>query len=165
MSDGGALFRVRSDAQAHVKAQMRELLITNNHVRGYKYNAAVKLIKQINRVLEHQLSKELVDGMVGLGSKTQNTLANFKSNVAIKNSDVKRQSIAEAEAASSTINIVAPRNHKKCQRSGQGRSTEYCTARGNRVKGGDSVRDYIDCQRVNHQPNCSHNIWIGLQNG
>ena len=108
MSDGGALFRVRSDAQARVKAQMRELLITNNHVRGYKYNAAVKLIKQINRVLEHQLSKELVDGMVGLGSKTQNTLANFKSNVAIKNSDVKRQSIAEAEAASSTINIVAP---------------------------------------------------------
>ena len=43
--------------------------------------------------------------MVGLSSKT---LTNYKSNVAIKKSDVKRQSIAEAQAASSTINIVAP---------------------------------------------------------
>ena len=46
--------------------------------------------------------------MVGLVSDTPNTLTNFKSNVAIKKSDVKRQSIAEAQAASSSINIVAP---------------------------------------------------------
>ena len=46
--------------------------------------------------------------MVGRVSDTSNTLTNFKSNVAIKKSDVKRQSIAEAQAASSTINIVAP---------------------------------------------------------
>ena len=46
--------------------------------------------------------------MVGLSSETSNTLTNFKSNVAIKKSDVKRQSIAEAQAASSKINIVAP---------------------------------------------------------
>ena len=47
--------------------------------------------------------------MVGLGSKTSNTLTKFKFNVAIKKSDVKRQSIAEAEAATSTINTVAPK--------------------------------------------------------
>ena len=46
--------------------------------------------------------------MVGLGSETPNTLTNFKSNVAIKKSDVKRQSIAKAQAESSTITIVDP---------------------------------------------------------
>ena len=46
--------------------------------------------------------------MVGLGSATLNTLAGYQSNVAIKKSDVKKQSIAEAEAASSKDNIVAP---------------------------------------------------------
>ena len=109
MSDGGALFHVRSDAQARVKAQMQELSITKNNVGGYEYNAAVTLIKQINRVLEQQLFEESADGMVGLGSKTPNTLTNFKSSAAIKKSDVKRQSIAKAQAASSKINIVAPK--------------------------------------------------------
>ena len=66
----------------------------------------VTLIKQINRVLEHQLFEKLANDMVGLGSETPNMLTNFKSNVAIKKSDVKRHSIAEAQAASSTINIV-----------------------------------------------------------
>ena len=108
MSNGGALFRVRSDAQARVKAQMQELLITKNDVGGYKYNAAVALIKHINRVLKQKLSEESADGMVGLGSKTPNTLTNYKYNVAINKSEVKRQSIAEAQAASSKINIVAP---------------------------------------------------------
>ena len=91
MSDGGALFCVRSDAQARVKAQMQEFLITKNNVGGYEYNFAVTLIKQINRVLEQQLFEESADGMVGLGSKTPNTLTNYKSNVAIKKSNVKRQ--------------------------------------------------------------------------
>ena len=74
MSDGRALFRVQSDAQAHVKAQMQEILINKNDVGSYKYNAAVILIKQINFVLEKQLFEESDDGMVGLGSKTPNTL-------------------------------------------------------------------------------------------
>ena len=65
MSDGGALFRVWSDAQARVKAQMQELSIAKNNSGGYKYNAAVTLIKQINRVLEKQLFEESADGMVG----------------------------------------------------------------------------------------------------
>ena len=45
MSDGRALFRVRLDAQARVKAQMQELSITKNNFCGYKYNAGVTLIK------------------------------------------------------------------------------------------------------------------------
>ena len=103
MSDGGALFRVRSDAQARVKAQMQELSIIKNDVGCYKYNAAVTLIKQINRILEQQLFKESKDGMVGLGSETPNTL-----NVAIKKSNIKRQSIAEEAATSSATNIFTP---------------------------------------------------------
>ena len=109
MSDGGELFRVRSDAQARVKLQMQELLIIKNNVRGYKYNTTVTMIKNINRVLEQQLFEEPTDGMVGLGSKIPNTLTNFKSNVAIKKRDVKRKPIAEAAAASSATNIVAPK--------------------------------------------------------
>ena len=79
MSDGGALFRIRSDAQARVKAQMQELSITRNDVGSYEYNAGVKLIKQINRVLNQELFEESANGMVGLGSETLNTL--FRSRV------------------------------------------------------------------------------------
>ena len=52
MSDGGALFRVRTDAHARVKAHMQELSIAKNDFGGYEYNAAVTLLKQINHVLE-----------------------------------------------------------------------------------------------------------------
>ena len=45
--------------------------------------------------------------MVSLGSETLNTLTSYKSNVAIKKNDVKKQSIAEAQASSLTGNIVA----------------------------------------------------------
>ena len=108
MSDSGSFLRVQSDAQARKKAQMQEILIHKNDVGGYTYNAAVTLIKQINRVLEQQLFEESVDGMVGLGSTKPNTLTGYQSNVAIPKSNVKKQSIVEAKAASSTDNIVAP---------------------------------------------------------
>ena len=88
---------------------MQELLITKNNVGGYEYNVAVTLIKHTNHVLEQQLFEESADGMVGIGSETSNTLTNYKSNVAIKKSDVKRQSIDEAPAANLTINILAPK--------------------------------------------------------
>ena len=109
MSDGRALFRVRSDSQARLKSQMQQISIHKNDIGSYKYKSAVTLIKQINRVLKHQLFEESSDGMVGLGSATPNTLTGYQSNVAIKKSDVKKQSIAEAEAASSKDNIVAPK--------------------------------------------------------
>ena len=83
-------------------------MINKNDVGGYEYNAAVTLIKHINRVLEQQFFEESADGMDGLGSEMPNTLTNYKSNIAIKKINVKRQSITEAQAASSTINIVAP---------------------------------------------------------
>ena len=69
---------------------------------------AKTLIKQINRVLEQQLFKNLADGMFGLGSKTLNLLTKFKSNIAIKKIYVKKQSISEAAAARLSTNIVAP---------------------------------------------------------
>ena len=84
-------------------------MINKNDVKDYDYNATFTLIKQINRVLKQQLFRESDDGMVGLGSETPNTLTNYKSNVVTKNSNVKRQSIAEAQATSSKINIVAPK--------------------------------------------------------
>ena len=108
MSDGGAIFRISTDAQARVKAQIQGLSIVKNDFGGYKYNATVTLIKQMNRVLDQKLFEESSDGMVGLGSETPNTLTKFKSNVAIKKIDVKKQSIAKAAAASSATNTVAP---------------------------------------------------------
>ena len=102
------MFRIQSDAQACVKSQVQEILINKNDVGGYKYNAAVTLSKQINRVLEQQLFEDSADGMVRLGRKNLNTLTSYQSNVAIKKSDVKNQSIAEAQAVSSTGNIVTP---------------------------------------------------------
>ena len=87
---------------------MQELSITKNDVGGYKYNVTVTLIKQINHVLKQQSFEESADGMVVLGIETPKTITNFNSNVAIKKNDVNRQSIAKAEAASSTIKIVAP---------------------------------------------------------
>ena len=90
MLDGGALFRVRSDAQARVKAQMQEILIHKNIVGGYEYKATVTLIKKINRVLEQQLFEESADVMVGLSIATPNTQTSYQSNVAINESDVKK---------------------------------------------------------------------------
>ena len=78
MLDGRALFRVQSDAQARVKAQMQEISIHRNYVGGYEYNTVVKLIKQINHVLKQQLFEESADGMVGLGSAMPNTLTGYQ---------------------------------------------------------------------------------------
>ena len=78
---------------------MQEILIHKNDVDGYEYNAAVTLIKQINRVLEQQLFDGSDDGIVGLSRATPNTLTGYQSNVFIKKRDVKKQSIAEAKAA------------------------------------------------------------------
>ena len=97
MSYGGGLFRVWSDAQALVKAQMQEISIYKNNIGGYEYNVVVTLIKQINHVLEHQLFEDSADRMVGLGSATPNTLTGYQSNVAIRKSDAKKQSIMDED--------------------------------------------------------------------
>ena len=103
------MFRIRTDAQARVKAQIQELSIINNDVSGYEYNNAVTLLKHINRVLEQQLFEESAYVMVGLVSKCPNTLTEYRSNVLIKKSDVKKQSIAESATASTTDWVVAPK--------------------------------------------------------
>ena len=74
---------------------MQEISIYKNNIGGYEYNVVVTLIKQINHVLEHQLFEYSADRMVGLGSATPNTLTGYQSNVAIKKSGVKKQSIAD----------------------------------------------------------------------
>ena len=107
------MFHVRSDAQVRVKAQMQEISINTNDVGGYEYNVAVTFIKQINRVFEQQLFEESANGMVGLGSKTPNTLTSYQSNVTIKKSDFKKQSIEEAQASSSTGNIDADESDRQ----------------------------------------------------
>ena len=74
MSDGGALFCVRTDAHAKIKAHMQELSIVKNDIGGYEYNATTTILKQINCLIGHQLFEESTYGMVVLGSESLNTL-------------------------------------------------------------------------------------------
>jgi ElaB/YqjD/DUF883 family membrane-anchored ribosome-binding protein len=87
---------------------MANLILHKNEVGGYAYNDAQTLILQINRVLEQQLYEDSTDGMKGLTSKIPNALTKYKSNVSIKKRDVLSQSKAQAKAASSDANTVAP---------------------------------------------------------
>ena len=91
MSDDGDFFCVRTYAHSRVKAHMQELSIVKNDFGGYEYNAAVTLLTQINRVLKQQLFEESVDVMVGLGSESPNTLTEYRSKVATKKNDIKKQ--------------------------------------------------------------------------
>ena len=91
---------------------MQEIFINKNDVGSYEYNTVVTLIKQINRVLEQQLFEELADGMVGLGSVTLNTLTGYQSNVSIKKSDIKKQSITEAQEATQLATSSRPRSRQ-----------------------------------------------------
>ena len=67
------------------------------------------MIKQINHVIEQQLFEESVGGMVVLGSDTPNILTGYRSNVAIKKINVKKQLLAEDQAERSEGNIAAPK--------------------------------------------------------
>ena len=53
--EGGALFRVRTEARARVLAEMSKIILHKNEVGGYAYNDATTLITQVERVLERQL--------------------------------------------------------------------------------------------------------------
>ena len=77
--EGGALFRVCSEAEARVLVEMAELVLLKNDVGGYAYNDATILITQINRVLERQLFDDSSDGMKGLASDGTNTLNSYKA--------------------------------------------------------------------------------------
>ena len=68
------MFRVRTDAQARVKAQMQDLSIVKNNISGHEYNVTVTLLKHTNPVLEQQLFEESAGGMVWIGTEITNTL-------------------------------------------------------------------------------------------
>ena len=52
--DGGALFRVCTEARTRVLTVMLEIHLHRNEVGGYDYNDAKTLIIQIERVLKRQ---------------------------------------------------------------------------------------------------------------
>ena len=81
--DGGALFRVRTDARARVLAEMAKIILPKNEVGGYAYNDATTLITQVERVLKRQLYEDSDDGMKGLASTSHNTLNRYKANISI----------------------------------------------------------------------------------
>ena len=55
--DGGALFRVRTEARTRVLTEMSEIRLHKNEVGVYAYNCANTLLTQIEQILEHQLYK------------------------------------------------------------------------------------------------------------
>ena len=104
--DGGALFRVRTEARTRVLTEILEICLHKNEVEGYAYNDTNKLLIKIERVLERQLFEDSADGMKGLASNVGNTLNNYKSTVHIKKRDVLAALRAAAERAS-TNDITA----------------------------------------------------------
>ena len=107
--DGGALFRVRTEARARVLAEMSKIILHKNEVGGYAYNDATTLITQIERVLERETYEESSDGMKGLLSTNHNTLNRYKATIAIKRKDVLQDSKDEAALLSASSGTkIAP---------------------------------------------------------
>ena len=50
--DGGALFRVRTEARTRVLTEMSDIRLHRNKVSGYAYKNANTLLTQIKRFLE-----------------------------------------------------------------------------------------------------------------
>ena len=53
--DGGALFRVRTEARTRVLTEISEICPHKNEFGGYTYNDANTLLTQIERVLGQQI--------------------------------------------------------------------------------------------------------------
>ena len=107
--DGGALFRVRTEANTRVLTVMSEIGLHKNEVGGYAYNDVNTLLKQIERVLERQLFEDSADGMKGLASDVSNALNDYKSTLHIKKRDVLTASRAVAKRASTEHSTVKPK--------------------------------------------------------
>ena len=106
--DGGALFRVRTEARTRVLTEMSEIRLHKNKVGGYAYNDADTLITQIERVLERKLFEDSADEMKGLSSAVGNALKDYKSTAHIKKRDVLAASRAAAERASIEDSTAEP---------------------------------------------------------
>ena len=96
-TDGGAIFRVRTEARNRVLKEMSDTCLHNNEVGGYAYNNTNALLTQIERVLKRNLSEDSSYRMKGLASDTSNVLNEYKSTINIKKRDVLAASIASAD--------------------------------------------------------------------
>ena len=106
--DGGALFRVLTEARTRVLAEMLEIRLHKNKFGSYAYNNVNTLITQIERVLECQWLEDSADGMKGLASDIGNTLNDYKSTIQIKKRDVLAASRAAAKRSSTNNSTVEP---------------------------------------------------------
>ena len=107
--EGGALFKVRSEAKDRVLAAFAAIDIRKNEVGGYAYNDANMLVTEIKRVLAEQLFEDSTDGMKGLLSTATNTLTEYKATISIKRKDVLKDSKdAAARLSSSSGTTVQP---------------------------------------------------------
>jgi hypothetical protein len=61
--EGGALFKVSSEAKERVLAAFTAIDLRKNKVGGYAYNDANTLITEIKRVLAEQLYEDSTDEM------------------------------------------------------------------------------------------------------
>ena len=104
--DGGALFRVRTEARTRVLTEMLDIRLHINEVSGYSYNETNPLITQIERILERKLFEDSANGMKGLASDVGNTLNDYKSTVHIKKRDVLMASRASDERTSTNDSTV-----------------------------------------------------------
>jgi len=100
--EGGALFKVRSEAKERVLAAFAAIDIRKNEVSGYAYNDANTLITEIKCVLAEQLFGYSTDGMKGLISTAKNTLTEYKATISIKCKDVLKDSKDAADRLSNS---------------------------------------------------------------
>ena len=106
--DGGALFRVRTEARIRVLTEMSKIRLHKKKVGGYAYNDSNTLLAQIERFLERQLYEDSADGMKGLASKVRNALNEYKSTIHINKRDVLAASRAVAKRASTYNSTIKP---------------------------------------------------------
>jgi len=100
--EGGASFKVRSEAKEQVLAAFAAIDILKNEVGGYAYNDANTLITEIERILAEQLFEDSTDGMKGLISMAKNTLTEYKATISIKCKDVLKDSKDAADHLSNS---------------------------------------------------------------
>ncbi len=101
--EGGALFKVRSEAKERVLAAFAAINIRKNEVSSYAYNDANTLVTEIKRVLAEQLFEDSTDGMKGLLSTATNTLTEYKATISIKRKDVLKNSRTQGRRGSSIL--------------------------------------------------------------
>ena len=100
--EGGALFKVRSEAKERVLAAFVTIDIRKNEVGGYAYNDANTLVTEIERVLAKQLFEDSTDGIKGLLSTAKNTLVEYKATISIKRKDLLKDSKDAADRLSNS---------------------------------------------------------------